>query len=176
LTRLVDGTVYEKYGNELAKMPSGLKQTLGNLKQGDPTTYSMLVFTVVAGVAATKTAHPTPIASKVDNLAVAPVSGMGALDNVITSRLATYADEVRSVISSQSGGLGRRFRRGGGNIAVSELQIGDDIVRIPAFSGADDLAGFAPYVRNSDRVSRAGGAGRGARNFLRDVVSNGCCL
>lgn len=65
--------------------------------------------------------------------------------------------------------MGRRFRRGGGNIAVSELQIGDDIVRIPAFSGTEDLAGFAPYVRNSDRVLGAGGAGRGAGNFLRDV-------
>jgi hypothetical protein len=76
---------------------------------------------------------------------------------------------MRAFVSSQLGGLGKRFRRGGGNIAVSELQIGDDIVRVPAFSGTDDLAGFAPYVKNSDRVLGAGGAGSGTRNFLRDV-------
>ncbi len=96
-------------------------------------------------------------------------TGIGAVDNVITSRLGTYSDEVRSAVSSQSGGLGRRFRRGGGNIAVSELQTGDDIVHIPAFSGTDDLAGFAPYTRNSDRVLGAGGVRQGAGNFLRDV-------
>lgn len=81
----------------------------------------------------------------------------------------SVADEVRSVVSSQAGGLGRRFRRGGGNIAVSELQIGDDIVRVPAFSGTDDVAGFAPYVPNAQRTLGAGGAGRAGRTFLRDV-------
>ena len=64
----------------------------------------------------------------------------------------SFMRAVLTTTSSKTGTLGRRFRRGGGNVAVSELQIGGETIRIPAFSGTDDLDGFAPYVPNTERV------------------------
>jgi RHS repeat-associated protein len=90
------------------------------------------------------------------------------------NRLELYANEMRSFVASQKGDLGRHYRRlrNGkfqGTIAVSELEIDNEVFRLPAFSGEKNITGFAEYIRNSGRNLEAGGALGGTGNvFIRD--------
>ncbi len=87
------------------------------------------------------------------------------------SRLSGYAQRVRQYLATKlpTSPLRSKFLKGRGNVAIGELEVGGKTTTVPAFSGTDDLDGFAKYVENEKRVLKAGGAGKPGKTFLRDV-------
>jgi hypothetical protein len=86
-----------------------------------------------------------------------------------SKQAADMAKDYRSYLGSRVSGLNHANRtdilRGGKNIAISDLEIAGKTIRVPAFSGPANAAGFAPFVPNESRVLQVGGAGK----FLRDL-------